>query len=145
MGGDSPLLHLQPVSHPWLGNQIARPRRISLQLVPELSHRHPHVVTLILVPRPPDQFEKLPPGHHFARVLDQDREQFVLNGRQVNLVSLNKHLPAYQVYSKLAHFKLPIVRAYRQRMASATRIGPAVRRCQGLSEIIVGPASNARP
>ena len=109
--------------------------------MPELSHIHPHVVTLILVPRPPDQFEKLPPGHHFARVLDQDREQFVLNGRQVNLVSLNKHLPAYQVYSKLAHFKLPIVRAHRlQRMAQRyPNPGQQFGGAEGLGEIIVGP------
>ena len=52
-------IHGEPVSDARLGPEVARARRVGLDLAPELEHEDPQIVRLVVVIRPPDLPEEL--------------------------------------------------------------------------------------
>ena len=60
--------HLKPIPHPPLRNQIPRPPRISLNLLPQLPHVHPQILRFLAVFPPPHVLEDGFVREHFPRV-----------------------------------------------------------------------------
>src|SRR6516225_5662129 len=71
---------VEAVAHARVGEQIARPGRLGLQLAAQLRHVHAQVVVLRLVGRAPDFVQQLPLGHQPTAVAHQHLEQLPLGG-----------------------------------------------------------------
>src|SRR5215207_4572982 len=72
------------ISHAELSTQNARTARITLDLVPELSHEYAQIVRIVLVRQTPDFLQELLMGDHVAGMLGQRLQQAKLFRRQLN-------------------------------------------------------------
>src|SRR5690348_6632140 len=79
----------QAISDAGLRDEVLRPRRVALELVPELPHVHAEIVGLLggRRIRAPDRLEELAVRQHPSLVPDQLREQPVLGRRQWHLLA----------------------------------------------------------
>src|SRR5262245_51794191 len=73
------LLRGQSIADPGLGQEIARPRGIRLELTTQMGHVHAQVMRLLGGIRTPDFAEELAVGDNLAGVVHQRDEQSVLD------------------------------------------------------------------
>src|SRR3984885_15674112 len=92
---------LVAVSHPRLGDQPARPRRVGLELAPQLRHVEPQVAARVAVPGPPHVVEQLAVAEQLARVAQQHLEQVPFGGRQPDLSVLMAFRPGLWLWCRL--------------------------------------------
>src|SRR5664280_3160470 len=83
--GCPPWSGLEAVAHAGLGDEVAGPGVVLLELAPDTTHEHPQVLRLRLVLGSPHLLQELALGHQPARVADQDRDQVPLLGGEVHL------------------------------------------------------------
>ena len=78
-------VHCEPIANAWLGPEVARARRVGLELAPELEHEDAQIVRLIVVVRPPDLSEQLSVGNDVAGMPHEGRQELVLDRCEVDL------------------------------------------------------------
>ena len=57
---------------------------IGLDLIPQLTHIHTHIVSLLYMEGPPDFFEQLAMRHDLPGIPHERRQQLIFNRREVD-------------------------------------------------------------
>ncbi len=74
----------QPISHPRLGDDMLRLRRIALQFPAQMRHVDAQIVMALHMGRPPHVAQQLPVRQHPARMAHQGREQPIFDRREMD-------------------------------------------------------------
>ena len=96
----------QPVAHAWLSDQPLRTRRIAFDFLAQFRHVNPHVVRLLLCAVAPDFLQNLAVREHFAGVARKQRQQFVLNRREMHRLTVARHFTAGEVDTQTTEVEL---------------------------------------
>src|SRR5262245_6920477 len=80
---------VEPVAHPRLGDEVARVRRIRLELLPQLPHEHAKVLRLLLRGLAPYRLEKRGVGEDPVRVAGHVHKEIELFRRQPHLTAVS--------------------------------------------------------
>src|SRR5215472_832423 len=136
----SDLLGHQPVSDARLRQEIPRPCGVGFDLPPQLRHVDVQVVRLLGVRASPHLSEELLAREELACVAGQRREQSILDGREVHLLSLDQDPSLAEVHLKLTGLEHGLVLGA-LRPLSSTEGGPDAREeladAEGLAEVVV--------
>src|SRR6266478_7869295 len=73
---------LQPVADPEFGQDVGRPRRVGLQLLPQPANKDPEILDLLGLRRPPYLAQQLAVRQHLTGVGDEMAQQLELLGRE---------------------------------------------------------------
>src|SRR5260221_14659268 len=80
---NSRLLH-QAIAHGRFGQDVPGLRRVVLEFLPQMSHIHAHVVSVLGMRGPPHLAQDLSMREDFAGIGDQETEQSILARSQMN-------------------------------------------------------------
>src|SRR5207244_34122 len=138
-GGGS--LRGEPVADAGLGQQIAWPGGVGLELAPQVRHVHAQVVRLLGGLRPPHLLQQLPMRDDLARVMPERHQQPVLDRREVHLCAADGHPARGEVHVQFADAEGGLQRAVRDARAVTQRHSHARHQladAEGLGQIVVG-------
>src|SRR5215472_16091862 len=83
-----PVVRVEAVAHPGLGEQVTGPGRLRLELAPQLGDIDAQLVALGLIRRPPDLLEELALRDQAAAVAHQDFQQLPLGGGEADVAAV---------------------------------------------------------
>ena len=92
----------ETVSDARFGQQVAWLGWVVFQLAPETGDKHPEVMRLLRILRPPNLPEQEAMREHFAGVLEQGDEQLVLQRREMDFLAGPSDDPGGQVHPQIA-------------------------------------------
>src|ERR687895_1686864 len=123
-----------------LREQKVRPGGVGFELAAQLTHVNPQVMTAIRMSTAPDGMQQLPVGERLAGVLDQHREESILDGGEVDLTVGHPDLAVQQVYLERTdgELALPGTPGDPRGMAQGdAHAGEELRRPEGFCQVIV--------
>ena len=98
----------KPVADAGFREQMYRLGRIRLQLLPQVPHIDPQIVAVFNGVWSPHLAQQLPLGQHFARVVQQRRQQTKLYRRKVHFLASAQHSAGRNIHGNVGEADLGI-------------------------------------
>src|ERR1035437_3242319 len=92
------ILLLQPIAHAGFGFERPWPDRIRFNLMSELVDRDADELRRDLARFPPDFFHQLALSDDATRMTNEDRQQIILQGREMDFLFLQPDAPRHQIH-----------------------------------------------
>src|SRR5579863_345449 len=131
---------LQAITDPQLGEDMSRPRRVRLELLPEPADENPQILHFVRLRRPPDFAQQVFVGQHLAGMRDKMAEQLELLWREFYLGAGAGDVAADQIDREVARDEH---RQFALRLKAVAQRGADARRQLGhperLADVVVGP------
>ena len=121
---DSIARRFEPVAHPGLGLDMARPDRVALDLVTELMDADAHGFRARVARFVPNLLDELFVAHDAPRVSDQDRQEVILEGGKMHFLLADPHAAGGEIHFQALRAHRPAAgpRGLRSAWRKATRM-----------------------
>src|SRR6516225_5590026 len=133
-------------AHAWFGEEVLGPRRIGLELPPDLTHEDPEVIGLVDVGRAPHFFEELSLCHQPTRITNEDLNQMPLSRREPYLCSGNiRNLLVGDIDSKSCGLnRRGLLIGWTDSAKGGSKTGEQLAHTEGLGHVVVGTGIERR-
>ena len=123
---------------PGLGDEVARPARLGLELAPHLRHEHAQVVRLVVVLGTPHLLQQLALGDELAAVAHEHLDEVPLGRREADLVAVAVHPLGREVDGEVRGLDERLLVSGRGPAERGAQPGEQLVHAERLGDVVVG-------